>query len=75
MNMQQFKTLEVDDEVENALSHSKGLVTKATAQGVHIAWGGNAHEFFYSVSSTAWYHWNNVAREARPVDHGSGGNV
>jgi len=75
MNLQQFSALEVGDEVENTMSHSVGKVTRTEANGVHISWGGNAHSFFYSVMSTAWFHWNRVVREPRPTDQRPQGHL
>lgn len=61
MNIQEFAALKVGDQIENHLSHSSGTITEVNARGVHVRWGlqaGNIVTFFYSVQSTAWFHWS-----------------
>lgn len=65
MNLQQFAALKPGDKVENVFSNSVGEVTEATASGVKVRWGGSGYEFAYTVSMTAWMHWDKVPEERR----------
>jgi len=59
MNVQQFAALKVGDKIENVYTHSVAEVTEVTDKGVRVRWGDviGSPSFFYSVNSTAWFHW------------------
>lgn len=58
MNLQEFAALKVGDEIENPMTHSHGVVSHLTNNGVRVRWGEGDTFFFYPVNSTAWMHWS-----------------
>lgn len=70
MNLREFNTLAVGDQVENAMTNGKGTVSKAvdprSGRVVGVRWSGlnSGVEFSYAVHSTAWMHWNKVVQHA-----------
>ena len=64
MNLQEFAELKEGDRVVNGLTQSTGTVTERRSDGVKVRWGdgqpGHTVEFFFSVNTTAWFHWTRV---------------
>lgn len=75
MNLAEFNTLAVGDEVENAMTNGKGAVSVValprSGRIVSVKWGPSGVEFSYPVHSTAWFHWNKVTPVQGPA-HASG---
>lgn len=60
MNIDEFAALKVDDQIENPMLDSKGIVSEVTREGVRIAWEGGRSSlewFLYTASMTSWMHW------------------
>lgn len=72
MNLQQFSALKVGDTIESSMmgfgDPQMGTVSSVSDSGVQVRWGTSTMQFFYSVNSTAWMHWNKV--EARECSAG-----
>lgn len=68
MNLREFNTLAVGDQVENAMTNGKGTVSKVTGtrtgRAVSVKWGDGNVTFPYVTQSTAWMHWNKVVQHA-----------
>lgn len=64
MNLQEFAALKVGDKIRNHFSNSEGTVTAVLDQGIRLRWGDTPGEpeFTYVANSTAWFHWDAVAR-------------
>lgn len=60
MNLQEFAALKVGDKIENIYTSSVGKVSNVDPSGVRVKWSEHSPTFFYSVSSTAWMHWNKL---------------
>lgn len=64
MNLQEFAALKVGDTVINGTTFSEGDVTEVTPSGIRLQWRpkesrtSTGTTFFYSVNSTAWFHWS-----------------
>lgn len=62
MNVQEFAKLKPGDQITNGMNPgSLGTIEEATESGVRLRWGHQgAQTFYYSVQSTAWFHWERV---------------
>lgn len=64
MKRAEFNLLVVGDQIENAMTSGKGMITAVEQTGaglaVRVKWGNVGPEFSYSVHSTAWMHWDKV---------------
>lgn len=69
MNLNEFSELKVGDKVQNLMNAGSppGEVTKRDGRGVYVRWSKSTTEYFYSVQTTAWMHWNKV----QPEDKGA----
>lgn len=67
MNIQEFAALKVGDQISNPMAQQRsiGTITETTASGVRLRWGDDpgTTQFFYSVQTTAWTHWERVPTE------------
>jgi hypothetical protein len=59
MNLQEFASLKVGDEVVNHMRNDGvGLVTEVTAYGIKLRWPPSTMEWQFTNQSTAWMHWS-----------------
>lgn len=69
MMLQEFAALKPGDKIANPMNNSsaEGTVTRLGTGGLYVVWGkrfDRETEFFYSVQSTAWMHWDKTAEHA-----------